>query len=94
MIHAHDNGYGTGLSGMTENARTENVSNGVWITQIRKMEVEKASNMRPWKTQDLAYGKQKYEFAKSENASVENTSTNLGVENTSTKTWNACLTLN
>ena len=42
VIHAHDNGYGTGLSGMTENARTENVSNGVWITQIRKMEVEKS----------------------------------------------------
>jgi len=42
--------------------------------------------MRPWKTQDFAYGKLKYEFAKSENASVENTSTNLGVENTSTKT--------
>jgi len=42
VIHAHDNGYGTGLSGRTENARTENVSNGVWITQIRKMEVEKS----------------------------------------------------
>jgi len=52
--------------GRTENVSTENDSNGGWITQVRKMEVQTASNMHSWKTQN---GKQKYELAKGENAS-------------------------
>ena len=72
------------IRGRTENGSTENESNGGWITQVRKMEVQTASN--------------NYAFV--ENANAENRSTNLrrvnmqvwktqvlicGVENTNVK---------